>query len=405
MKNTDILIAGAGPAGSAASLYLSKAGITHTLIDKSRFPRDKVCGDAISGKVMEEIYKINGDSFNSLLEEGKAIVTEGIRFVAPNNKSVDIPFPQNNGNYPVGLVSTRLDFDNYLQSKAEERPECNFQIAELKGIDHSEDFINLKLRDQEQHKTKFLIDASGSRSPISHKIFNQKIDQKFYCGGLRQYYEGVSDLVPGNFLELHFIKDLLPGYFWIFPLPGNKVNVGLGMLSSYISKKKVDLKKLLNQIIREHPEIKKRFKNAIALESPKGWGLPLGSRRLPLVHGRTLLTGDAASLIDPFTGEGIGNAVLSGRMAAEAIVKSIEYDSDSRLQLYEEQLYDEILKELKLSRNIQQLTLNKPLFNFIVNKISKSEKLKAVFTNMFVDVNVRAQLNNPLFYFNLLFNF
>ena len=91
-----------------------------------------------------------------------------------------------------------------------------------------------------------------------------------------------------------------------------KANVGIGMLSSHISQKKINLKVVLQKLIETHPQLKDRFINAKALESIKGFGLPLGSKKRRLSGDRYVLTGDAASLIDPFSGEGIGNAIRSG---------------------------------------------------------------------------------------------
>jgi flavin-dependent dehydrogenase len=100
--------------------------------------------------------------------------------------------------------------------------------------------------------------------------------------------------------------------------------VGLGMLSSEVSKRKVDLKKALHDIIESKPELQVRFKDATPLEKSQGFGLPIGSKKRALSGDRFLLLGDAASLIDPFTGEGIGNALRSGRIAAGHIVKSFD---------------------------------------------------------------------------------
>ncbi len=126
-----------------------------------------------------------------------------------------------------------------------------------------------------------------------------------------------------NFIELHFLPELLPGYFWIFPMPNGRANVGAGMLSSVVAKRKVDLKKEMEKIINEHPVISKRFVHAKPEGKAQGWGLPLGRKVGSISGDNLLLCGDAASLIDPFTGEGIGNAVLSGRYAAEKALNAI----------------------------------------------------------------------------------
>jgi flavin-dependent dehydrogenase len=111
-----------------------------------------------------------------------------------------------------------------------------------------------------------------------------------------------------NYIELHFLKDFLPGYLWIFPLPNGLCNVGAGILSSHASRNHINLRDRLMRAIRNHPDLSSRFTNAEMIGKVEGWGLPLGSKRRRLSGDNFLLTGDAASLIDPFTGEGISNS-------------------------------------------------------------------------------------------------
>ena len=119
-----------------------------------------------------------------------------------------------------------------------------------------------------------------------------------------------------------------------------------------------------------------------------------------------MLTGDAASLIDPFTGEGVGNAVVSGLVASRIAKKAIEADNFSKEALaeYDTIIYQKLWKELKLSHTMQKLTTYPRLFNFVVNRINGSKSLQEVFTNMFTDLELRARMENPMFYVKLLFN-
>ncbi|MDQ3071632.1 MAG: NAD(P)/FAD-dependent oxidoreductase, partial [Bacteroidota bacterium] len=231
------------------------------------------------------------------------------------------------------------------------------------------------------------------------------MDDKHFCGGIRAYYEGVEGLHPENYLELHFLKELVPGYFWIFPLPDGRANVGMGMLSADIKKNRVNLRQEMLKVIAEHPRFKERFKNATLTGKINGWGLPLGSKKRQLSADNLILTGDAASLIDPFTGEGIGNAVISGMVASRIAKAAMEKQdfSTSSLIGYDKVIYQKLWSELQLSYRIQRLTTYPWLFNFVVNRISASRSLQQIFTNMFVDMDLRAQMKNPMFYFRLLF--
>jgi flavin-dependent dehydrogenase len=209
-----------------------------------------------------------------------------------------------------------------------------------------------------------------------------------------------------NFIELHFLEELLPGYFWIFPLPNGMANVGAGMLSHVVSKKRINLKEDMLKAIANNPNIKHRFKGARLEGKISGWGLPLGSKRRSISGDNFLLTGDAAALIDPFTGEGIGNAMYSGMLAAAHIQKAVAENNFSAgfNRAYDEAFYNRQWDELKLSHTMQKLVKYPWLFNFVVNKANKNKALRETISCMFEDLDLRAKLRNPLFYIKLLFN-
>jgi flavin-dependent dehydrogenase len=206
-----------------------------------------------------------------------------------------------------------------------------------------------------------------------------------------------------NFIELHFLKELLPGYFWIFPLPNGEANVGLGIRSDYISKRKLNLKQLLPQVIEAHPELKVRFANAELIDEVRGFGLPLGSKKRSISGENYMLIGDAASLIDPFTGEGIGNAMMSGMLAAQQAMSAHNYHATTLAQ-YDAAVYKRLWSELSLSRKMQQLVTVPWLFNLVVNKAQKSKTMQETISCMFEDLDVRERLKKPSFYVNLLLN-
>ena len=175
------------------------------------------------------------------------------------------------------------------------------------------------------------------------------------------------------------------------------------MRSDRVSKGKVNLKKELDRIIQEHPQFKDRFQQAEALEMPKGWGLPMGSKQQTIAGDGFLLLGDAAALIDPFTGEGIGNGMKSGWMAAELIRDCCENGSWASLpSRYLQRVYRSLGDELRVSDFLQR-SLDFPwLFNAVVRKANNSPLLKETLICMFEDVDLRQQLRKPKFYWDLL---
>jgi flavin-dependent dehydrogenase len=176
-------------------------------------------------------------------------------------------------------------------------------------------------------------------------------------------------------------------------------------LSSHIAQNKLNLREMLNHAISEHPSLKERFKNAKPLEQMKGWGLPLGAKRRNISGDHFLLTGDAASLIDPFTGEGISNAMLSGMYAAETAIHAIHENdfSKKRLCQYDQKVYQRLAGELKLSKTLQRLCKYPFLFNMVINKAHSNQEFREMISCMFDDIDLRAKLRSPSFYLNLIF--
>ena len=413
VKETDIVIIGAGPAGCATSLFLAKHKIPHTIIDKAIFPRDKVCGDALSGKTVYVLNQLDSSIIPAFdTQKNEFIESWGVKFVAPNGKAIDIPFKQDTTKeqYPPGFISKRIDFDNELFKKLDRNYATIIEGGEVIEITKVENGISVNYQLQNGEKktiqANVVVGAEGDRSIVAKKLGNIQKDNNHYCAGIRAYYDGVQGMHTENFIELHFLPEMLPGYFWIFPLPNGKANVGAGMLSSEVSKRKVNLKVDMLRAIENNPNIKERFKNATLEGKIQGWGLPLGSKKRAVSGDRFLLVGDAGSLIDPFTGEGIGNALYSGMMAADQIKMSIDQSNYSAafLYQYDAAFYDRQWDELKLSHTMQKLCKFPWLFNFVVNKAHKNKALRETISCMFEDLDLRSKLRNPLFYVKLLVN-
>lgn len=411
MQHHEICILGAGPGGATAALHLANKGIPCVLIDKAFFPRDKVCGDALSGKVVNELKRISPELPGMLSQQEEQLPSWGIHFISPAGHKLSVPFKYNYNpghDTPSGYISKRIDFDNFLIEQVRHRPE----ITLLEGMDMAKVERNgqgYTLTDKSgkyQFSTRLLIVANGAHSAFTRQEAGIKQEAEHYCAGLRAYYKNVAGLDKDNFIELHFLKDFLPGYFWIFPLPGGYANVGVGMLSETVSQKRVNLKKEMLRMIETHPEFRERFANAELMSDIKGYGLPLGSKKRVISGDNYMLVGDAASLIDPFTGEGISNAMISGRWAAtqaELCLQQQNFSADFMLG-YDKAVYNRLWKELKLSRHMQRL-LNYPwLFNQVASKASKNKTLAETISCMFTDLDLRERLKQPSFYLKLLFN-
>jgi len=405
-KRYDVAIIGGGPAGATAALYANQVGLKAILIEKSVWPRDKICGDALSGKVVDilkdleilnDIKKLDGSTINRIM------------FGSPNNKicEIDLSKSLNDKHIREGYVIPRTIFDYYLFNKAKKVVDVleGFTVQDVLIDNHT--VVGVKGLNQEGEVQEIfssvVFGCDGFNSTVAKKLNLYKMDMKHTALGIRCYYKDVQGLTDQ--IELHFIKEINPGYFWIFPAGNGIANVGLGLSKKYIKKNKKDLVELLN-VVTQLDYFKERFRNARPLEKPRGWNLPMGSFHRKNHGNGFMLLGDAAGLIDPFTGEGIGNAMLSAKYAVKVLKEAIDTNDISArsLSTYDKILWDEIGPELKISTNLQKLARSKFLLNFVINRASRNENLKDVIGGMLANEVARGDLTNPLFYYKILFS-
>ena len=246
---TDICIVGAGPGGVAAALQLSYLGIPCIVADKARFPRDKICGDAISGKIPTLLRRLDPDilaRFDALSNQHVGVW--GIRFVGPNRKILDIPFygsDRNDQATSPGYVCRRMDFDQFLIEELKRRDNIVFlEGTEITHFEKTDSGFTLSdAGGSLRIDCRLLLAANGAHSAFSRKYAGLEKDPAHHAAAVRAYYRGVTGFREGNFIELHFLKSVLPGYLWIFPLPDGGANVGLGIRSDIVSRKRINLRK------------------------------------------------------------------------------------------------------------------------------------------------------------------
>jgi geranylgeranyl reductase family protein len=405
---TPVCIVGAGPGGAAAALKLNTLGIPCTIVDKATFPRDKICGDAISGKVTTLLHRLDP----TMLSRFHALRTHtgvwGIRFVAPNLKQLDIPFQDSLltlGGAAPGYVCKRVDFDNFLVDELKQK--TGISLLEQTDIRHIEKTSSgFRLMDTDQTLVihcRLLIMAAGAHASFSRKYAGLNKDNAHHAAAVRAYYKDVSGISEGNFIELHFLKSILPGYFWIFPLPDGRVNVGLGMRSDIISKNSINLKETFARLIQEEPSLRERFSGATQESPLQGFGLPLGSKKRKISGEGFMLVGDAGHLIDPLTGEGIGNAFYSGIIAAEQAAVCLEKNdiSASIMKAYDIRVARVLGSEMQLSYRLQRMLAYPWLASLLANIIAGNAGVIKAFTGMYTDFEQRLSLVKPSFWIKM----
>jgi menaquinone-9 beta-reductase len=402
----DVAIVGAGPGGAMCALGLKNSGLRVAVLDKAKFPRDKICGDALSGKVSEALKLLAPELADEYERFSQKLSTTAVRIVSPSGDCLEIAFKQNQyAGSALGHISTRLVFDNFLVDKL--RGAANISLLEncsVKNIAPQKDFIDLHCSGR-TIRASVVVGADGAQSLVAKRLANFTVDPKHYSAAVRAYVSGLRDERPENYVEFYILKDILPGYLWIFPLPNGMANVGMGVLSSALHKKRLNLREKLVEILSTHPLIAPRFKNATITDSVKGFGLPLGSKRFNISGERFMLVGDAASLIDPLTGEGIGEAMLSGGFAAKEILHCFEAQdfSAAAMKRYDDAVYGRLWNSFQLHAFLQKVAATPFIMNFLVRKVSRSPMMKDFLANMVEDFEARKQLANPSFYLKLLF--
>lgn len=383
----DLIIVGAGPAGCACALSLVGSGLKVAILEKSSFPRDKICGDALSPDVLNQLEKLDGNLKEKFLSNYSALKAHvsGIKLIGTkgNATTIDLIDPIRHH----GWVVKRMDFDNFLFEQICDLPDVTiFQDTKVEGITDCEEFIRLETNSR-TFQCKLVIGADGANSIVARKLAGYEPDRNHHSAAVRAYFTNIAGMNGSEAIELHFYKRSLPGYFWIFPLPNGEANVGLGMLSSHVSKRKVNLKRLFHELVESEPGLKDRFIHATMRTDLVGFGLPLGSKKRRLSGHRFMLTGDAAAMIDPVTGEGVGNAIRSGRFAAEQALKCFESHDFSARQTrnYEEYLYSKIWDEMRFSRFLQNLFRYPFLLNILINTICRSRRLHRFLNQLISD--------------------
>jgi menaquinone-9 beta-reductase len=309
----DVVVVGAGPAGAATAITLAAAGVDVTIIDKAVFPRDKCCGDGLTTLALRELETLGFDP--AAVSDWQRV--DGAVLRSPSGREVTVPLPPGPGTFAA--VVPRLQLDAALVDVA---VKAGATLLEGHGFDGSlavrDDHVELGIAERAPIAARYVVAADGMWSPVRKAA---GLAESGYLGewhAFRQYASGVTGSA-GDHLHVWFEPDFLPGYAWSFPLPGGRANLGFGVLRDGSHRGK-DMRQLWAGLV-ERPHIRRALGPAATLEDRhSAWPIPARIDRAPLARGRVLLAGDAAMASDVMTGEGIGQALLTGRLAGEAIL-------------------------------------------------------------------------------------
>ncbi len=315
----DVLIVGAGPAGCAAALTLAAAGVTVQVVDKATFPRDKICGDGLTTLALRLLADLDFDP--ATVPSWRVVDDCTVR--GPSTAAIRFPLPDSGGDFAA--IARRSEFDHALVQQVIAAGVPVRQACAVTGIEHDGTAATVAMVDSgasgsvrapDLIRARQVIAADGMWSPVRKLLEPDGYRGEWHAW--RQYIDGVTGPAADELL-VWFDADLLPGYAWAFPLADGRVNLGFGVMRS-ADRKGADLRALADGLI-DRPHVRAALGADARPESPgRSWPIPARIDEATLSIGRVLFVGDAAAATDPMTGEGIGQALLTGRRAAEAII-------------------------------------------------------------------------------------
>ena len=307
----DVIVIGAGPAGSTAANVLATAGRSVVLIDKATFPRDKCCGDGLTTLALRELENLGLRP--SMVPNWKSVDAAWLR--SPSGREVCVPLPSDG---IFAATTPRRELDAALVDLAIGAGAQVLQGHSLRAIRQSPASVEVDVAEGGTITASHVVAADGMWSATRKAL---GLGEPGYLGewhAFRQYAGNITGPAAER-LIVWFEPDLLPGYMWSFPLPDGRVNIGFGVQRDGVRRVQ-EMKPLWDDLLNRAHVIEALGTGFELLDRHTAWPIPAGIDRAVLTEGRVSFVGDAAMAADIMTGEGIGQALLTARLAAEAII-------------------------------------------------------------------------------------
>jgi len=322
----DVIVVGAGPAGATTAFYLAQSGLDVLLLEKSRFPREKVCGDGLTPRAVKSLVGMGikvGEQDGWVRNKGLRVIGAGLR--------LEMPWPELSSYPGYGLVRTRHDMDEALARRAEQAGARLLEGVTVTGpVRHERTgrITGVVARpeggDERRYAARVVVAADGNSSRLSVSMGLRKRDDRPLGVAVRTYYKSPrhDDDYLESWLDLWDGDRLLPGYGWIFGMGDGTSNVGLGLLNTSAAFGHTDYHALLRKWLKGMPA-DWGFTEENRTAPIRGAALPMGFNRTPHYHQGLLLVGDAGGMVNPFNGEGIAYAMESGEILARTITQAL----------------------------------------------------------------------------------
>lgn len=386
MQNYDVIIVGAGPAGSSAAYFLGNFGLDLLLLDKKEFPRAKLCSGGISPRALKTLDEMN---FSHKIE-GKYHKIIGGSIMAPNALVVEGNIPKTEKYRDYGYVIQRITLDEMLRDHAMQKGNSKFRQEEAADLIIDADYVKgIKTKCNEKIYSKAVILADGANSRLAEKYNLITASRESSIIALESWREHVE--VKDRFV-IYYHKKLLPGYFWIFPEGDGKANVGLGFwgLPKY---KKTDIYSVFREI-QASKQISDLLQGSNITQEPKVWPIRFKDpKRIPVGNG-VIAIGDSGGFANPFTGEGIYYALESGKFAAMAVKEALKNDDVSAkgLKYFQELCAREFDEDIRISYVLRRMFDDAETVSMLIKKASVELEFNSLVQGVLVNVKPKKQI-------------
>ena len=355
----DAIVVGAGPAGSSAALGLALRGVRTALVDRSVFPREKVCGDAVGGAGAAVLYEYG---LIQAIEKAEALRLKGIIVVTPEGERLGLDLSPGGQELGSGFLLPRKDLDSLLAGAAGEAGAIRIEGLRVTGPVIEDGVVSGVAGGRNGKHTVLragvVVAADGAFSVLARAMRGGGGDRERTMLAVRAYASGIDPIEEGR-LELYYEDTILPSYAWIFPLGAGRANIGFFAGCSQIRRLGSTLSRAYSQFLKRCPAFRGRLDKVHTIEPFSRGALRLGPPDGPCVYPGMLIVGEAGPFTDPLIGEGISAALVTGRLAAEAAAAALsagDFSSDGPLGEYEHtwrrDLGPRLIESLQLKRAV-----------------------------------------------------
>ena len=388
-RHCDVLVVGGGPSGASCAYWLASAGHDVVMVERKRYPREKTCGDGLTPRSVKQLEDMG---------LGEDLAGAGHRYSGLRShafgRTLELTWPAHPSLPRYGYVITRKDLDSLVAERAAKAgatvwdgAEAMQPIVEGGLVRGAEVRVKPAAAGSSQsamhasaHATvraRYVVVADGANSRFGRDLGTSR-DRAYPLGmAIRGYWQSPRHDEPwiDSWLDIRDkAGNVLPGYGWIFPVGDGRINVGIGLLSTFNQWKAVNTTHLL-QSFSEYAPPSWDIRPETACGAPTGGRLPMGMSVGPHAGPTWLVVGDAGGTINPFNGEGIAYAYESGRMAADAVNLALSTGDGMALQTYDKRLQEEYALYYKVARAFVKVIGRPEIMRTLVSTGMRSRSL------------------------------